>query len=100
LKIDQPSFLHSPCPNRGDGGFLPADEPSSPPGFADNVFALPGESGVSLNDGTPQNNRPALSSIVDICRISPYTSGSKPQPEAKQKWPPTLQTVRSHDKNK
>jgi hypothetical protein len=88
--MDHPSFFHSVCSTRGGDGSPLADEPSSLLGSAGNVFALPGELGLSLNDGTPRNNKLAPSSIADICRISPDTSGSKPQPEAKQKWPPTL----------
>jgi len=81
--MDHPSFLHSFYSTRDDGGFLPADEPSSLPWFADNVFAPPGEPGVSLNGGTPRNNRPALSSIVDIRKNLPYTNGNKPRPKTK-----------------
>ncbi len=87
--MDHPSFFHSVCSTRADGGFRLAGEPSSLSGSAGNVFALPGELGASLNDGTPQNNKPAPSSIADIRRTSPHTSGNKPRPKTK-KWPPTL----------
>jgi hypothetical protein len=83
LKTDHPSFFHSLCSTRADGGFLPDGEPSSLSGSAGTVSALPGELDLFLNDGTPQNNKPGLSSIVDIRRNSPYTSRNKPQPEAK-----------------
>jgi len=83
LKIDHPSFFHSFCSTR-DGGDSPlAGELSSLSAFAGNVFVLPGELGPFLNGGTPQNNRPALSSIADIPRNSPHTSGNTPQPKAK-----------------
>jgi hypothetical protein len=81
--MDHPSFFHSLCSTRDDGGFLPAGEPSSLAGSAGTVSALPGELDLSLNDGTPRNNKLGPSSIVDIRRNSPYTSGNKPQPEAK-----------------
>jgi len=81
--MDQPSFFHPSCPNRADDGSPLADGPSFLLRFADNVFALPGEPGVSLNGGTPQNNKPALSSTVDIRKNLPYTSGNKPLSGAK-----------------
>jgi hypothetical protein len=83
LKIDHPSFFHSFCPTRDGGGFLPADEPSSLSGSAGTVSALPGEPGVSLNGGTPRNNKPALSSTVDIRKNLPYTNDNKPRSGAK-----------------
>jgi len=83
LKKDHPSFFHSFCSIRGDGGSPLADELSSLSRSAGTVFVLPGELVLFLNDGTPQNNKPGLSSIVDIRRNSPYTSRNKPQPEAK-----------------
>jgi len=53
-------------------------------GSAGNVSALPDEIDLFLNDGTPQNNRPALSSIADRCRNSPHTSGNTLPPKAKK----------------
>jgi hypothetical protein len=81
--MDHPSFFHSLCSIRADGGFLPDGEPSSLSGSAGTVSALPGELDLFLNDGTPQNNKLVPSSIADRRRNSPYTSGNKPQPEAK-----------------
>jgi len=83
LKTDHPSFFHSSYLIRDDGGFLPGGEPSSLSESAGTVFVLPGELVLFLNDGTPQNNKPGLSSIVDIRKNSPYTSRNKLQPEAK-----------------
>jgi hypothetical protein len=57
--------------------------PSSLSGFVGNVFALPGELDLFLNDGTPQNNKLVPSSIADRHRNLPHTSRNKPQPEAK-----------------
>jgi len=82
--MDHPSFFHSLCSSRGDGGSPPAGEPSSLSRFAGNVVGLPGELGVFLNAGTPQNNKPALSSIADIHRNSPRNSGNTPQPKTKK----------------
>jgi len=81
--MDHPSFFHSFCSTRGGDGSPLADEPSFLFGFVDNVFALPGEPGVSPNGGTPQSNKPVPSSMVDICRNSPHTNGNKLQPGAK-----------------
>jgi hypothetical protein len=68
---------------RADGGSPLAGELSSLSRSAGNVFALPGELDLFLNDDTPQNNKPALSGIADLRRNSPYTSDSKPRPKAK-----------------
>jgi hypothetical protein len=84
LKIDHPSFFHSFCSTRGGGGSPLAGELSSLSAFAGNVFALPCEFGPSLNGGTPRNNRLALSSIADIRRNSPHTSGNTLPPKAKE----------------
>jgi len=92
LKIDQPSFFHSSCSTRGGDGFLPGSVPSSLSGSAGTVSALPGELDLSLNDDTPQNNKPALSSIADIRRNSPYTTGNKPQPKTKMASDPCKQS--------
>jgi len=81
--MDHPSFFHSFCSTRGDGGFLPDSAPSSLSGSAGTVSVLPGESGVSLNGGTLQNNKPALSSTADIRKNLPYTNDSKPRSGAK-----------------
>jgi hypothetical protein len=81
--MNHPSFFHSFCSTRGGGGSPLAGEPSSLSAFAGNVFALPGELGLFLNDDTPQNNRPALSNIADIHRTFCHTSGNTPQPKAK-----------------
>jgi len=81
--MDHPSFFHSFCSTRGDGGSPLADGLSSLSGSVGTVFALSGELVLFSNDGTPQNNKPALSSIVDIRRNSPYTSDNRPQPGAK-----------------
>jgi hypothetical protein len=81
--MDHPSFFHSFCSTRGDGGFLPGGEPSSLSGSAGTVSALPGELDLFLNDGTPRNNKLVPSSIADTRRNSPYTSRNKPQPETK-----------------
>ena len=77
MKIDHPSFFHSFCSTRDDGGFLPDSEPSFLSGSAGTASVLPGELGVSLNDGTPQNNKLVPSSIVDIRRNSSHTNGNK-----------------------
>jgi hypothetical protein len=84
LKRDHPSFFHSVGSTRDDGGSLLAGEPSSLSGFVGNVFGLLGELGPFLNDGTPPNNRPVLSSIADRCRNSPHTSGNTLPPKAKE----------------
>jgi len=81
--MDQPSFFHASHSTRGGDGFLLGGVPSSLSGSAGTVSALPGELDLSLNDDTPQNNKPALSSIADIRRTSPYTSGNKPPPKTK-----------------
>jgi len=81
--MDHPSFFHSFCSTRDDGGSPLADELSSLSGSPGTVSPLPGESGVSLNDDTPQNNKPALSSTADIHGNPPHTSGNTPQPKAK-----------------
>jgi hypothetical protein len=81
--MDHPSFFHSLCSIRGDGGFLPGGEPSSLSESAGTVFVLLGELVLFLNTHTPHNNKPGLSSIVDRRRNLPHTSRNKPQPEAK-----------------
>ena len=81
--MDHPSFFRSFHLIRADGGFLPGGEPSSLSESAGTVFVLLGELVLFLNAHTPQNNKPGLSSTVDIRRNSPYTSRNKPQPEAK-----------------
>jgi hypothetical protein len=109
LKIDHPSFFHSFHLIRADGGFLPGGEPSSLSESAGNASAPLAELGPYLNAGTPHHNKLALSSIADIRRNSPDTSDSKPQPKANKMASNlalnhvrfrSLQTVRSHDKNK
>ena len=81
--MDHPSFFHSVCSTRGAGGFLPDGEPSSLSRSVGNASVLPGELGSFPNDGTPRNNKPAPSSIADIRRNSPYTSGNTPLPKTK-----------------
>ena len=88
--MDHPSFFHSFCSTRGGDGSPLADEPSFLFGFVDNVFALPGEPGVSLNDCTPRNNRLALSSIADISRTPFRTTGSTPLPKTKKASDPCI----------
>jgi hypothetical protein len=84
LKIDHPSFFHSVCSTRDDGGFLPVDEPSSLSGSVGTAFALPGELGVSLNGGTPRNNKLVLSSTVGRRRIAFRNSDNKPHAKTKK----------------
>ncbi|RPJ11375.1 MAG: hypothetical protein EHM36_01545 [Deltaproteobacteria bacterium] len=84
MKIDHPSFFHSVCSTRGGGGSPLAGGPSSLLGSAGNVFAILCELGPFLNDGTPRNNRLALSSIADIRRNSPHTNGNTLPPKAKE----------------
>ena len=90
--MDHPSFFHSLCSNRGGGDSLTGDEPSSLSGFAGNVFVLPCEPGAFLNVDTPQNNRPAFSSIADIRKNSPHTNGNKPRPKTKNGLRPCEQS--------
>ena len=92
MKIDHPSFFHSLCSNRGDGGSPLAGEPSSLLGFAGNVVELPGELGVFLNAGIPRSNRPALSSIADRHRNSSHTNGKTPRPKTKNGLRPCEQS--------
>ena len=75
--MDHPSFFHSVGSTRADDGFRPAGEPSSLSGSAGTASVLPGEPGVSLNDGTPQNNKLVPSSTVDTRRNSSHTNGNK-----------------------
>jgi hypothetical protein len=98
LKRGHPCFFHCGDLIRGDGGSPHNGGPSSPSGSAGTVSALPGEPGVSPNGGICPNNRPGLSSTAGIRRNSRRRSGNEPRPEAKR--PPTLQTVRSRDRNK
>ncbi|RPJ11819.1 MAG: hypothetical protein EHM36_00730 [Deltaproteobacteria bacterium] len=84
MKIDHPSFFHSLCSTRDDGGSPPAGEPSFLSEFVGNVFALLCDFGPFLNDGTPQNNRPVPSSIADRCRNSSHTSDKTLPPKAKE----------------
>ena len=84
MKMDHPSFFHSVCSTRDDGGFLPVDEPSSLSGSAGTAFALPGELGVSLNGGTPRNNKLVLSSTVGRRRIAFRNSDNKPHAKTKK----------------
>ena len=81
--MDHPSFLHSVGSTRDDAGSLPDSAPSSLSGSAGTVSVLPGEPGVSLNGGTLLNNKPGLSSTVDIHRNSSHTNGNKPRPQTK-----------------
>jgi len=81
--MDHPSFFHSFCSIRADGGSLPNSVPSSLSGSAGTVSVLHGEPGVSLNGGTPPNNRPGLSSTVDIRKNVPCTNDNKPRSGAK-----------------
>jgi hypothetical protein len=90
LKIDHPSFFHSVCSTRGAGGFLPDGEPSSLSRSVGNASVLPGELGAFLKDGTPRNNRPALSSIADISRTPFRTTGSTPLPKTKKASDPCI----------
>ena len=90
--MDHPSFFHSFCSTRADDGFLPDGEPSSLSGSAGTFSALSGGLVLSLNDGTPPNNRPGLSSIADRHRTSPYTNGNKPQPKTKMASDPCKQS--------
>ena len=83
MKIDHPSFFHSLCSTRDDGGFLPDGEPSSLSRSVGTVFVLPGELGSFLSDGTPQNNKPGPSSTVGIHRNSSRTNGNKLRPKTK-----------------
>jgi len=98
LKIGHPSFFHCLGLTRGDDGSLHGDEPSSLSESVGTVFALPGESGISLNVGTPQNNRSGPSSTADICRNLPHTNDTEYQ--LTKKMASNLPTVRSHDKSK
>jgi hypothetical protein len=75
--MDHPSFFHSFCSTRDAGGSPLADGPSSLSGSAGNAFVLPDEVAPFLNDGTPQNNKPGLSSTVDIQRNLSHTNGNK-----------------------
>jgi len=83
--MDHPSFFHSFCSTRDDGGFLPDSEPSSLSGSAGTVFALPGELDLFLNGGTLPNNKPGLSSTVDTRRNSSRTNGNKLRSAVKTK---------------
>jgi hypothetical protein len=76
--MDHPSFFHSVCSPRDDGGFLPDGEPSCLSEFAGNAFVLPGGLVFSLNGGIPRNNTIVPSSIADIRKNPPYTSGNTP----------------------
>ena len=84
MKMDHPSFFDSFHIIHTDGGFLPAGVPSSLSESAGNGFALPGELVLFPNGDTPQNNRPALSSIAGRRRNSLHTSGSTPPPKTKK----------------
>jgi hypothetical protein len=81
--MDHPSFFHSFCSTHGGGGSPLADGLSCLSESDGTVFALPDELGPFLNDGTPLDNRPDPSNIVDIHRTFCHTSGNKPQPGAK-----------------
>jgi len=98
LKIDHPSFFHSVYSTRDDGGSLPDSVPSSLSRSAGTVSVLPGEPGVSPNDGTPQNNKLVPSSTVGIHRNSSHTKGNELRSGVKTKMASTLQTVRGHGK--
>lgn len=98
LKMGHPSFFHCLDLTRGDDGSLHGDEPSSLSESVGTVFALPGESGVFLNVGTPLNNRSGPSSIADICRNLPHTNDTEYQ--LTKKMASNLPTVRSRDNNK
>jgi hypothetical protein len=75
--MDHPSFFHSFYSTRDDAGFLPDGAPSSLSGSAGTVSVLPGDPGVSLNGGTPQNNKLVPSSTVGTRRNSSHTNGNK-----------------------
>jgi len=79
--MDHPSFFHSFCSTRDDGGSLPDSEPSSLSGSSGIASALPGEPAVSLNGDTPQSNKLVPSSTVGIHRNSSHTNGNKPRPK-------------------
>jgi len=96
--MDHPSFFHCLDLTRGDDGSLNGDEPFSLSESVGTVFALPGESGVFLNGGTPLNNRSGPSSTADMCRNLPHTNDTEYQ--LTKKMTSNLPTVRSHDKSK
>ena len=98
LKMGHPSFFHCLDLTRGDDGSLHGDERSSLSEFVGTVFALPGEPGLFLNVGTPQNNRSGPSSNADICRNLSHTNDTEYQ--LTKKMASNLPTVRSHDKDK
>ena len=83
--MDHPSFFHSLCSIRADGGSLPNSVPSFLLGSVGTASALPGEPGLSLNDGIARNNRPGPSSTVGIHRNSSHTNGNKPRSGVKTK---------------
>jgi hypothetical protein len=72
--MGHPSFFHCLDLTRGDDGSLHGDGPSSLSASVGTVFALPGESDIFLNGGTPLNNRFGPSSTADICRNLSHTN--------------------------
>jgi hypothetical protein len=90
--MDHPSFFHSLCSTRDDGGSLPDGEPSSLSKSLGNASVLPGELDAFLNGDMPPNNRPGLSSTADKHRISPYTNDSTPRSKTKMASDPCKQS--------
>jgi hypothetical protein len=84
LKIDHPSFFHSFCSTRADGGSLPDSVPSSLSESAGTAFVPPGEPDLFLNGGIPLYNKLVPSSTVGRRRIAFRNSGNTPHAKTKK----------------